>query len=260
MSIVDIVMGHVSLFLVILTRISGMLLASPIFGSRNIPKVTKIGFSLLLSLIVLPLLASSTINIPQTLGSYAFLIIGELLFGLTIGFAISLIFYAVQMTGNLLDMKIGFGVVNVIDPQAGHQVPLIGNFKYILALLLFLLFDGHHILLTAVVNSFKVVPITQMEFKPAIAAMIVDMVSAIFAFGFQITVPVIAAIIITDMSLGILARTMPQMNVFVVGIPGKIIIGILLLTVTLPFFKNFLEVGLHGTFRDVYRLFNLFAR
>jgi flagellar biosynthetic protein FliR len=238
-----------------------MLLIAPIFGSRNIPGPLKAGLCLFLTLTVLPLLAAGPQPaIPHTLIPYIFLLGSELLFGLAIGFASSLVFSAVQMTGSLLDMQVGFGVVNIFDPQVGQQVPLIGNFKYILALMLFLTVNGHHVLLTAIVDSFKLVPISGIVFNSLITEMMVSMISGIFTFAVQITIPVLAAVIITDIALGILARTMPQMNVFVVGVPAKIIVGIFVLSVTLPFFMIFLEAGLHGMYRDIYRIFNLFIR
>ena len=255
------VQNQLTLFLLVFVRISGMIIISPIFGSRNIPGTIKAGLSMYLALIVLPLLAVGLEpSIPQTLIPYIFLVVSELLFGVIIGFASSLVFSAVQMTGSLLDMQVGFGIVNIFDPQAGQQVPLIGNFKYILALLLFLSVNGHHILLTAIVNSFRLVPIAGIVFTGALTEMMVNMVSGIFTLAFQITVPVLAALIITDIALGILARTMPQMNVFVVGVPAKIIVGIFVLSIAMPFFMIFLEVGLRGMYRDIYRLFSLFSK
>lgn len=257
----NLLQNQLAIFLLVFVRISGIIILAPIFGSRNIPVVIKAGLSLFLALIVLPLLATGPgPAIPQTLIPYIFLLGSELLFGLIIGFTSSLIFSAVQMTGSLLDMQVGFGIVNIFDPQAGQQVPLIGNFKYILAMMLFLIVNGHHVLLTAIVYSFKLVPITGIVFKGLIAEVMVNMVSGIFTLAVQITIPVLAALIITDIALGILARTMPQMNVFVVGVPAKIIVGIFVLSVTLPFFMLFLEAGLHGMYRDLYRIFALFTR
>lgn len=253
--------SKMAIFLLIFVRVSGIIIVAPVFSSRNVPGPIKAGLSMFISLTVLPLLATqSPPVIPEQLFVYVFLLMSEVIFGMIIGFASSLVFSAVQMTGSLLDMQIGFGVVNIFDPQAGQQVPLIGNFQYILALLLFLIINGHHILLTAIVSSFKLVPITGVVFTGSIAQLMVDMVSGIFILAFQITVPVLAALIITDIALGILARTMPQMNVFVVGVPAKIIVGIFVLSVTIPFFISFLEVGMRGMYRDVYRLFELFSR
>lgn len=252
---------QMSLFLLIFVRISGIIIISPVFGSRNIPGSLKTGLTLYLALIILPFITSTEMPaVPQTLIPYIILLVSELIFGIIIGFASSLVFSAVQMTGSLLDMQIGFGVVNVFDPQAGQQVPLIGNFKYILALLLFLIVNGHHILLTAIVDSFKLVPITGVVFSNSITNMMVNMISGIFTLAFKITVPVLAALIITDIALGILARTMPQMNVFIVGVPAKIIVGIFVLSVTLPFFMLFLEVGLRGMYRDIYKIMAIFTK
>lgn len=261
MDAITLLQNQFALAVLIFVRISGIIIPAPIFGSRNVPRQIKAGLCLFLTLTVLPLLANQTgVIIPQTLAPYLFLVISELIFGLIIGFASSLIFSAVQMTGSLLDMQVGFGVVNIFDPQVGHQVPLIGNFKYILALFLFLTLNGHHILLTAILDSFALVPVTGIVFTASITEMMINMFCELFVFAVKITIPVIAAVIITDLALGILARTMPQMNVFVVGVPAKIIVGIFVLSVTLPFFMIFLEAGLHEMYRNLYRLFELFVK
>lgn len=261
MEAITLLQNQFALLILIFVRISGMIVPAPVFGSRNIPGPLKAGLCLLLTITVLPFLADKTaVTIPQTLIPYVYLLLSELIFGLIIGFASSLVFSAVQMTGSLLDMQVGFGVVNIFDPQIGQQVPLIGNFKYILALFLFLTLNGHHILLTAILDSFKLVPITGIVFNTSITEMMVNIFSEVFVFAVQITVPVLAAVIITDIALGILARTMPQMNVFVVGVPAKIIVGIFVLSVTLPFFMIFLGARFHEMYRDLYRIFNIFAK
>jgi flagellar biosynthetic protein FliR len=179
---------------------------------------------------------------------------GEFLLGLIFGFVSQLILYAVQMAGHLLDMQIGFGIVNVFDPQFGQQIPLIGNFKYIMALLLFLVTNGHHMLITALFASFKLIPVTGVVFHASLAEFIVDLVSGIFTIAFKISLPVLVAILLTDVALGILARTMPQMNIFIVGVPGKILVGIFTLSLAFPFYIAFLEVGFNGMYQSIYHL------
>ena len=164
---------------------------------------------------------------------------------------------AVQMAGHILDVQIGFGMVNVFDPQFGQQIPLLGNFKYILALMVFLATNGHHILLSALVASFKLVPVTGVVFPTSLAGFILDMVSGAFAIAFKISLPVLVSLVLADVAFGILARTMPQMNIFVVGIPAKLIIGIFALMMALPFYIAMLEVGFGGMYRDVYRLLSI---
>ena len=205
------------------------------------------------------MLFQSTVIIPDSLFPYIVMVIGEFLLGLIIGWASFLVFAAVQMTGQLLDMQIGFGIVNILDPTSGTQLPLVGNLKYILALIVFLSSNGHHILLSAVFTSFKLIPVTGVVFKTGLAGIMVDMVSGIFIIALKISLPVLITLLLTDVALGILARTMPQMNIFVVGVPGKIIIGIFMLSLALPFYILFLEVAFNGMYNDIYRLLGSFV-
>jgi len=129
----------------------------------------KAGLSLIIAYILMPIVYSPSAAIPDQLLRYVFVVASEFLLGLILGWVCSLIFSAVQMAGQLLDMQIGFGIVNVIDPQFGQQVPLVGNFKYILALLIFLVTNGHHVFLSALFNSFKYVPVTGVIFHASLS-------------------------------------------------------------------------------------------
>jgi len=251
--------NQLGFFLLIFARMSGIFSSAPIFGAKNVPLLVKAGLSLLISYILLPLLIQPNLVIPDALLSYVAIVIGEFLIGLIMGFACSFIFYGIQMSGTLLDTQIGFGMVNVFDPQFGQQVPLIGNFKYILAILVFLTSNSHHLFLSAIVYSFTSIPVTRGLFPPELANIVVDMVVDLFIIALKISLPVLVALVLTDVALGILARTMPQMNIFVVGMPGKIIVGIFVLSLALPVYIAFLEVIFSDGFHNMYRLLESFA-
>lgn len=246
--------NQIGFFLLIFARITGIFSTAPIFGSRNVPVVVKAGLSLVLSYILFPLVFTDKTVIPESVLGYFLVVIGEFLIGLIIGFSASLVFSAIQMAGQLLDMQIGFGIVNILDPQSGQQLPLVGNFKYILALLVFLATNSHHMLLAALFSSFKLVPVTGVTFQSNLTELIVNMVGGTFTIAMKISFPVLLSLLLTDVALGILARTMPQMNIFVVGIPGKIIIGLFVLSLALPFYIIFLEVVFSGMYKDIYHL------
>ncbi|WP_371371247.1 flagellar biosynthetic protein FliR [Sporomusa aerivorans] len=259
MDLFTLLQNHLGAFLLIFARISGIFSTAPIFGGRNVPLMAKAGLALILSYILLPMISQTPQSIPEALLSYVAIVIGEFLIGLIMGFACSFIFHGIQMAGALLDTQIGFGMVNVFDPQFGQQVPLVGNFKYILAILVFLISNSHHLFLSAMFYSFKSIPLTQGVFRPGMADIIVDMVISIFIIAFKISLPVLVSLLLTDVALGILARSMPQMNIFVVGVPGKIIVGIFVLSLALPFYIAFLEVVFSGIFHSMYRLLESFA-
>jgi len=254
MDLLSVLLNQTAFFLLVFARVSGIFTAAPFFGSRNIPVYAKAGVSLLLSYIIVPLVFSPNAVFPAAFLPYMALAAGEFLLGIIFGYVSSLVMQAIQMAGHLLDLQIGFGIVNVFDPQFGQAVPLLGNFKYILALLVFLTINGHHILLSALVGSFKLIPVTGVVIPASLAGFILDVVSNIFALAFKICLPVLVALILADVAFGILVRTMPQMNIFVIGIPAKIIVGIFAMTMALPFYIAILEVGFNGMYRDVYRL------
>jgi flagellar biosynthetic protein FliR len=251
--------NQIGFFLLIFVRITGIFIMAPVFGSKNVNKYIKAGLALIITYILFPLAFNSTVIIPEHFLPYLFIVLGELIVGLIIGFVSSLVFSAIQMSGQLLDMQIGFGVINIIDPQSGGQVPLIGNFKYILALIIFLATNGHHVLLSALFTSFKLIPVTGVIVHTTLSEFIVNMVSGTFVIALKISMPILITIIITDIALGILARTMPQMNIFVVGVPGKILVGLFVLSLALPFYIIFLEMAFNGMYKDIFQLLSLFG-
>jgi flagellar biosynthetic protein FliR len=252
------VQNQVGLFVLIFVRISGIFTTAPIFGATNVPVLVKAGMALIFTLVLLPLLSQPLTIIPGDLFVYILLVIKEYLVGLIIGFVASLLFSAVQMAGYLIDTQIGFSMISVLDPMNGQQVPLIGNFKYILALLVFLATNGHHMLIYGLMASFKAVPVTHVLFHTTLTALLVDMISSFYVVAFKISLPVIVTLLLMDVGMGILARTMPQMNIFIVGMPAKIIVGLFILSIALPFYIAFIEVLFDGIYTNLNQIIQQF--
>ncbi|MDD4503217.1 MAG: flagellar biosynthetic protein FliR, partial [Clostridiaceae bacterium] len=207
---------------------SSIFVVTPVFGRREMPAYLKIGLAFFCSYILVPLLGNVQVEYLNLL-SFAVIVGKEFLVGVIIGFVSFLVFSALYVAGQIIDMQIGFGMVNVLDPTMNSQVPLIGNFIYILTTLFFLAIDGHHVLLSALYKSYNILPINGFAFTEAMVNNITAIFAEIFVIGFKISIPVIAAALLTEVALGILSRTVPQMNVFVVVIPLKIGIGLLTL-------------------------------
>lgn len=243
--------------LLVFARITGTLTTAPFFGSKVIPVYVRIGFAVLLSLSMLPYSAWNTERQPTSLLILGWLVFLELLYGLAAGYVAALFLQAVQMAGQLIDMQIGFGMINVFDPQQGQQVPLVGNFKFLIALVVFLAVQGHHVLIQALVENFRSVSLGVQLHLDHAAAFLIDAVANMFVLALRIALPVMGTVLMTDVALGILARIMPQMNVFVVGITGKLIVGMIMLFLILPFYVSFLEAGFEGIYRDFYRVLEL---
>lgn len=245
-NILNFVFEKYEIFLLVLVRTSGIFFVSPFFGSRNVPNIMKIGLTLFLSVIL-----TTTINADVEIGNlditYTALIVKELMVGLIIGFISYMFFSAFYIVGQIVDMNIGIGMINVIDPQNGIQVPLMGNFYYIIAFLLLLAINGHHVIIRALVDSYNLIPIGGFQFKQDIGFFLVNILSKIFSIGFKLSTPIIAMIFLLDLMLGILVRTMPQMNVFVVGLPLKIMVGLLIVIITISIFSTVVN----GVFDDM---------
>ncbi|MNO35859.1 Flagellar biosynthetic protein FliR [compost metagenome] len=232
----DTLLQSLPVFLLIFCRITAFFVVVPVFSSQGVPTTFKIGISFFVALVVFS--ANGTgITIPQDF-SYILLIMREVLIGLLLGFIGYLMFMAIQTAGSFIDIQIGFGIANVIDPMTGTSAPILGNFKYMIALLMFLSMNGHHHLLDAIVYSYKWIPMNNDLFlrmvDGSLSEFLVRTFAQSFVLAFQMSAPLVTALFLTDVGLAFLARTAPQYNVFVIGVPLKIIIGIALLLVLMP--------------------------
>lgn len=232
-------MNNFLIFLLVFVRMTSLFVISPIFSRKNIPTYLKVGLALFCTFTIAPLLGS--VQIDYDLISYTILILKEFVVGIILGFACYLVFASLLIAGQIMDMQIGFGMVNVLDPINNIQVPLIGNFLYLLATNIFLITNGHHIMLAALVKSYVMVPIDGFFLTDKLVNNILRIFIESFVIGFKISMPIIAAVLLSEVALGILSRTVPQMNVFIVGLPMKITIGLLSLIFIMPAFANALN-------------------
>ena len=150
-----------------------------------------------------------------------------------------------------MDMQVGFAMVNVMDPTSGQQIPLIGSFLYNLAIIVFLVVNGHHMLIAALFESFQSVPMMGLSPSSNLAGFAVNLVNGVFVTGMKLAMPVTFSILLTNVGLGILARTMPQLNIFVVGLPLQIVIGMFVLSILMPFYVLFLDVLFNETYAQI---------
>lgn len=245
--------------LLVFVRMSSLFVVTPIFGRREMPAYLKIGLAFFCSYILVPLMGNVQVEYSNLL-TFAVIVGKEFLTGIIIGFVSFLVFSALYVAGQIIDMQIGFGMVNVLDPTMNTQVPLIGNFIYILTTLFFLTIDGHHMLLSALYKSYSVLPINGFDFTEAMVNNITAIFAEVFVIGFKISIPAIAAALLTEVALGILSRTVPQMNVFIVGIPLKIGIGLLTLYIMMPVFIQIMTVTFDRMYGYIYLIIRSMAK
>ncbi len=228
-------------FLLVFTRMTGLFILSPVFGRRNVPPYLKIGFCFLVSIIIVDIVPGADNILGENLLGFSINIGGELLVGLIIGYITTLTFYTLFTAGQIIDAQIGFGIVNVVDPQNDIQVPMVGNFLFILALLLFFIANGHHMLINFLYESYTLLPVGQINIEYNMVFTILKIFIGTFMIAVKLAVPILAALLLTETALGILARTVPHLNIFVVGMPLRIIIGVLTLYFIMPLFVALME-------------------
>ncbi|NOY60342.1 MAG: flagellar biosynthetic protein FliR [Calditrichaeota bacterium] len=233
--------NEIVLFLLVFARISAALAVFPILGSNSVPLYTKIGLGLFLSFLIMPVVANTTL--PQHLATAVIIFnVGkEVIVGLLMGFISTLLFAGIEIAGTLAGMQMGFGIVNVIDPQTQRQVSIISQFQILMVSMIFLIIDGHHFLLSGLNQSFEAIPPMAAHFRSVIFDINMKMTANIFVAAIKVGAPVIVALLLTSFALGLIARAVPQMNVFIVGLPLKVAIGLMALAFSLPFVTRLFE-------------------
>ncbi|HBK85195.1 MAG TPA: flagellar biosynthetic protein FliR [Firmicutes bacterium] len=230
----------------IYARVSALLLTAPLFRSKNIPSMVKAGLALLIALLLRP-----SVNLPQALPGSSWeltgLLIREAVIGVSMGFLVQLFFLAVGVAGQLIDTEMGFHMVNVLDPLSDSQLPLVGNLFSTLCILLYLSLHGHLLLLRSVAESYRLLPLGGGAL-PQDTGLVINACVKLLALSVQLALPVIGASLFTSLVFGIMAKSVPQMNVFVVGMPLKIAILSVVIVVSLPGLVHFMEKTLGEVF------------
>ena len=207
----------------------------PVFGNRSVPPPAKIGLGVFVSIMLFSMIQGVAGDLPDETFSFILIVVKEIAVGLSLGFITKFIVAGIQMAGEIIGVQMGFGVARVVDPGFQAQISIVAEFQVFLMLMFYLVLDGHHFLLRGLFHSYQTIPITQAFMGGNIENHIVNMAAGMFQSAVKIGAPVIAALLLTNMALGLLARTVPQMNVFIIGLPLRMIVGFftLILTVTL---------------------------
>jgi flagellar biosynthesis protein FliR len=235
MGLSQILQWNLSLFLLVFSRWAGMVMLAPVFGARGVPGMVKLGFAASITVILYPLVLASKPQIPLELLPYVGILIKEVLVGLVIGFVIYALTAVLEGTGQLIDMQMGFSMGASIDPVYGMQSPMMGNFQMILATMLLLATNAHHYLIAAMVKSYTYVPLNPGSLPQGIEFYI-HLIRDVFSLSIQLALPVFGALVLADIGVGLLSRTVPQLNIFSVMFPIKVIFGFILFILAVPFF------------------------
>jgi flagellar biosynthesis protein FliR len=221
-------------FLLLFARVSGLMVAAPLLGNRSVPNPTKAGLATILSLALLPMTAPKVGAIPDHLYQLVGQVAGDVLFGLALGYLSRLLFAAIEMAGYFVDTQMGFGMVNLYDPFAEQQTSVLSVFQYQCALVVYLLSNGHLLMLGALAQSFDLLLPGGVSPSGGFGMTAVPMLQMMFALGFRLALPAAGVLFVVDFAFGLIARMVPQVNVFIVGVPAKIILGLATVTILLP--------------------------
>ncbi|MBK5240417.1 fused FliR family export protein/FlhB family type III secretion system protein [Clostridium sp.] len=221
-------------FIMVLLRISGFFMSTPVFFPKYSPPMVKVGFCVMFTFLILPGVNYENVNLINNNETLIIFFISEVITGLTLGYITKFCFFSAQMAGQLMDFQVGFSMMSIFDPVSNENVTLFGRLLYWTSIVMFFVVDGHHMLIRAIIESFNVVKIGKFILLQETAMMMVKVFIQFFTLGLKIAIPIILIIIITDLSMGLVSRTVPSLNIIILGMPIKILVGLSCFILVLP--------------------------
>lgn len=232
--------AQLTLFSLILMRMSGFILMNPILGRNNIPARVKAGFIFILTLTVYSSSMGEAIEVISMV-EFAFLLLKEFAAGYVIGYVMHLFFFIVSFAGYIIDYQMGLSMATVYDPQSNAQMPVTGSLLQTWLILLFFAVDGHLALMKILLTSAEVVPYGGIVITEGLTVRVIEIFLQCVEMGLRLAIPMIAAEFLIEMGVGILNKVVPQISIFVINIQMKLIVGIGLLVLLFAPTGEFIE-------------------
>lgn len=241
-----------AVFLLVLVRASAIFLTSPVFGNSMVPVRVKIALSGLIALILTPMLMEVPVKADiDSIWGIVPAVLAELMLGVLIGLLAQFFFVAIQFAGQVVGLQMGFGMASVFDPHFGASVSVTGQFYMLVGILVFLLLDGHHWILVAMQKSFTTIPLGSFTFDGPALDTLLRASNDLFWVALMLMAPVLGVLVLGEVAMAIVARIMPQMNVFVAAFPVKIALGVVTMALSFPLLVGFLESETERTFAGI---------
>jgi len=241
--------------MLVLLRASGLFLIAPVFSHQSVPKIIRVGLVIILAGIIVSAVKHPYIPEITSLWQLAGLAVKEILVGFVIGLTFRLLFMGIKTGGAIIGYQLGFAMVSLPDVDSSGEVSVIARFWVLLATLIFLAINGHHIIITSLIESYQAIPVGRVATDTPVGEMILRYSGYVFIIAVKVAAPITVTLFLVDVSLGTIAKMIPTMNVFFVGFPIKIAVGLAVLAMSLPLFayllKNFVQV-LDGELRVLY--------
>ncbi|MBV4424053.1 fused FliR family export protein/FlhB family type III secretion system protein [Clostridium tyrobutyricum] len=227
----------------------------PVFFPEGTPNIVKVGITIVMAYILMPGINYSSVSSIDNTMYFMFNCLNEAAAGLALGFLTSLCFSMVRLAGNLMDTQVGLSMMSMFDPSSNSNTTLIERLLYWFSLVIFLIVDGHHMLIKSLIESFSIIKLGNLFLNQASINVIIKAFIEYFTISIQIALPIILIILFADLTMSLIARTVPQLNVMILGLPIKILIGLASFCFALPIFLKLIEgafTAIPNSFRGFY--------
>lgn len=244
--------SNIIIFVLIFTRLSGMIFSMPLISTYPIPQQIKIWLCAIVAFILFPMVAaSSSLAVPSSMPELLVFMFREFAIGYIIGFCATFLFAAVQVGGEFVSIQIGISMSQVLDPTTGEQTQVLSQFYTYIATLVFIGLNAHQWLFAALYKSFQAFPLSsEWILSGGLVSHVLHMSSSIFSIGISMVLPIFCVMFISEVLMGFMSKMMPQMNIFMVAIPLKIYVGIVLILIflspTITYLSMVIEKYLKG--------------
>ncbi len=240
MSPINLTTAEIVRFAIVLTRISGIMVFAPFFNNQSLPMQIRVAFTLVASFVLAPSLSLDKLPADLSLGSVVGMFANEILFGIIIGLAAMFVFAGMQFAGQIISFQLGLSLVNTIDPQTNVESSSFSFINNYIGLLFFLLINGHHWFLLAINESFAALPVGGIQLQAPLAEHVMRLSGQMLVIGLRIAGPVIIVTVIADVLIGVIGRTAHYVNIFIVGMPLKLLVGFACMSFSFYFLPRYL--------------------
>ena len=228
--------GQIIAFALVFLRFMAFVIAWPVFGSATVPVYSKVLLAVVMSVVVFPTLHFANADLIQINDQIIFMAFRELMIGLCLGFLMRTFFFAISVAGELISVSIGLASAQLFNPAMGSQGNVMEQFEMAIATLFFLALNGHHVFISGIVQSFDLVPVAAIAIKTQGLSGFSNIVQDVVLTGIKISAPILVAIFLTNLAMGVVGRAVPQINVLVTSMPVTLLLGLTVLIVTTPLF------------------------
>ncbi|MBU1863366.1 MAG: flagellar biosynthetic protein FliR [Candidatus Omnitrophica bacterium] len=251
-------LNNVFAFSLALVRVSGLCVVSPFYGGEQVPRQIRVLLALCITFVIYPTLAVNIQQLPTEVVEYGLLVFKNLCVGLLIGFLVTAIFFGFQLGGRFISIHMGLAMAQMLDPFSNMQSSVIGQIFGLLTITMFVIMNGHHLILKALHESFMKIPLMSVSFHADIFQQAIVTFNIVIITSLKIAAPTMAALFAVNVIFGFISRLVPQMNVFILSLPAKIAVGIFIIISVLPVIVYLLSDVINSVFRDLYVIIHSF--